>query len=403
MRTFLWLTALFLLLGCTKNEPTIQKIDGNQISQSTLTAKIQALMDSARVTGMAVTIFNDNEITYQKAFGYANYEKRAPLRTDHVFYAASFSKAVFGYLVAQLALEGVIDLDQPLQDYLDKPLPEYEFEKDWRGFDDLKGDERYEQITARMCLSHTTGLPNWRWIPISPPGLDIPKDELAFWFDPGTRYSYSGEGMQLLQFVIEQITGRGLESLARERVFDPFGMEMTSYVWQKRFENRYCYGHTAKQEVIEKNRRDEAGAAGSMETTPEDYAKFFGAVLRNASKKDTATQLMFKPNVRIRSKAQFGPLAFQDTTAQDDIELGYGLGWGWLQTPHGYGAFKEGHDRGFQHYSIMFPEQQTGIVIFTNSDNGESIFKELLEISIGDRFTPWRWEGYWPWNHQPNQ
>ena len=72
----------------------------------------------------------------------------------------------------------------------------------------------------------------------------------------------------------------------------------------------------------------------------------------------------------------------------DAIKLSYGLGWGLLQSPYGTGAFKEGHGDGFQHYSIIFPEQGTGIIIMSNSDNAESIFKELLETAIGDTLHP---------------
>ncbi len=84
----------------------------------------------------------------------------------------------------------------------------------------------------------------------------------------------------------------------------------------------------------------------------------------------------------------------------DNIFLGYGLGWGLLQSPYGTGAFKEGHGDGFQHYSIIFPKQEKGILILSNSDNAESIFKELLETAIGDRFTPWYWENYIPYNQK---
>jgi CubicO group peptidase (beta-lactamase class C family) len=55
-----------------------------------------------------------------------------------------------------LAEDGAIDLDKWLYEYLDKPLPQYP------AYGDLKGDDRYRQITARMALSHSTGLPNWR-------------------------------------------------------------------------------------------------------------------------------------------------------------------------------------------------------------------------------------------------
>ena len=397
MKLFFYLLCCILFFAYPK-ESRIERIDGSEIGASELSDKIQTLLDSAHVTGMAISIFNSNEVVYQKAFGYANLEKKDVLETKDVFYGASFSKAVFGYLVAQLVQDGTFDLDTPLQQYLDRPIPELEFEKEWRGFKNLADDKRYEAITARMCLSHTTGFPNWRWI--SRTNKFTPEGDIHFYFDPGTDYSYSGEGIRLLQVVIEHLTGIGLEELAREKVFDPLDMNMTSYVWQDRFENEHCLGHTAEQKVIPKDTEEDAGAAGSMETTLEDYSKFVGHLLTLASQDAEITNMMFEPAIRIKSKAQFGPLSLEKSDENDDIELSYGLGWGLLQSPYGLGAFKEGHGEGFQHYSIIFPEKETAIIILSNSDNAESIFKELLEITIADVYTPWKWENYIPYNYK---
>ena len=397
MKPFFYLLCCILFFASPK-ESRIERIDGSEINASELSDKIQSLVDSAHVTGMAISIFNSNEVVYQKAFGYANLEKKEVLETSNVFYGASFSKAVFGYLIAGLVQEGTLDLDTPLQQYLDKPIPELEFEKEWRGFKNLADDKRYEDITARMCLSHTTGFPNWRWI--SRTNEFTPEGDIHFYFDPGTDYSYSGEGIRLLQVVVEHITGRGLEELAREKMFDPLDMNMTSYVWQDRFENEHCLGHTTEQKVIPKDTEDEAGAAGSMETTLEDYSKFVRHLLTLASQDSEIINMMFEPAIRIKSKAQFGPLSLEKSDENDDIELSYGLGWGLLQSPYGLGAFKEGHGEGFQHYSIVFPEKETAIIILSNSDNAESIFKELLEITIADVYTPWKWENYIPYNYK---
>ncbi len=109
---------------------------------------------------------------------------------------------------------------------------------------------------------------------------------------------------------------------------------------------------------------------------------------------------MFTQQIKIRSIAQFGPMRLKDSDSNDGINLGYGLGWGLLDSPYGFGAFKEGHGDGFQHYSIIFPQTGKGIIIMSNSDNAESIFKELLEITIGDIYTPWRWENYIPYDQK---
>ena len=393
----LYVIASLLVISCQSNQKLeITRLDGSKIEFAELDSQINNLTSEAGVTGLAIAIFNNNQVAFQRAYGFANLENNDTLNTGHVFYGASFSKAVFGYLVAQLATEGIIDLDKPLQQYLEKPLPDYEFQKEWRGYTNLQNDLRYEKVTARMCLNHTAGFPNWRWMTKE---FDFdPNGKIRFLIDPGSRYSYSGEGFNLLQFVIEKITNKSLEELMKERVFEPLKMEMTGYVWQERFEGKFCHGHSTNQEVIPKDKEDEANAAGSMETTIEDYSKFVRHILQSSEINSAVTNLLFEPTVRIRSKRQFGYLSWEDTDANDDISLSYGLGWGLLQTPHSFGTFKEGHGEGFQHYSIVFPEQDMGIIILTNSDNGESIFKYLLEISIGDVYTPWQWENYIPYD-----
>lgn len=143
----------------------IRRIDNTEIKAVDLEVKIKSLVKKARVTGLAISILNDNQIVYRNAFGFANYYRKTALQINHSFYGASLSKAVFGYLISVLVSEGVIDLDKPLQRYLDFPMNKLKSENGWHGFQDLEGDKRYERITARMCLSHTTGFQNWRSIP----------------------------------------------------------------------------------------------------------------------------------------------------------------------------------------------------------------------------------------------
>jgi len=129
----------YILVGCSKKNETnqIQRIDGSSITRVQLDDQINTLVDTANVTGLTVTIFNQDTVAYQKAFGYSNLTKKDSLNIDHVFYGASLSKAVFGYIVAQLANEGLIDLDKPIQEYLDVPIPKMQFKREWRGFKNI--------------------------------------------------------------------------------------------------------------------------------------------------------------------------------------------------------------------------------------------------------------------------
>ena len=105
------------------------------------------------------------------------------------------------------------------------------------------------------------------------------------------------------------------------------------------------------------------------ETTTDDYARFMGAVLRGEGLRSASWNEMFKAQVRIRTRTQFGPGAAETTSVNDAIELSYGLGWGLQRTPYGWGAFKEGHGDGFQHYSIVYPAKRLGLLLMSNSDN----------------------------------
>ncbi|MBC8004167.1 MAG: beta-lactamase family protein [Verrucomicrobia bacterium] len=395
------MTKLYFLLLCCGlffkvQAQSIVKLDKSKISFVSLDAKIESMMKAANVQGLAVTVFNNNETVYKKAFGYKRVDTKEPIKTNSNIYGASLSKAVFAVLVMKLVEEGVINLDKPLQDYLPQPIYEYTPTKKWHdNYSNLKNDSLYKQITARMCLDHTTGFPNWRWFEAD--------QKLRVNFRPGTKYSYSGEGLVYLQVVLEKITGRSLEELMQQKVFNPLGMTMSSYTWQSKFEKDYCLGHNTSGELYEKDKDNDARSASTLETTLDDYTLFTRGVLRNTLLAPSNTKQMFSPQITLRSIQQFGPLSQRDSTTNDEIKLSYGLGWGLLQSPYGTGAFKEGHGDGFQHYSIIFPEQGTGIIIMSNSDNGESIFKELLEAAIGDTFTPWYWENYIPYNHRaPN-
>ena len=374
-------------LGTVNKDLTIKRLDGSTIATSEIDATVSRLMKAAEVTGLSIAILNDGKIAYLKSYGVRDKEKGLPLTGDSIMTGASFTKVAFAYLVMKLVDDKTIDLDQPVYKYLPKPLTEY------RAYTDLATDPRVNRITTRILLSHTSGFPNWR-------GLEDDR-KLKIHFEPGSRYAYSGEGIVLLQMVVEAITKKPLAGLMRQYVFTPLGMTRTSMIWESQFESDYANGYDEYGRSLGPQRRKNADAAGSLQTTSHDFARFMLAVMQGQGLRRETREQMLSPQIQIYSKHQFPTLATETTDQNRSIRLSYGLGWGLYWTPYGKAFFKEGHDEGWRNYTVCFDKPKIGIVIMTNSSNGEGIFKELLETVMGNKFTPVEWEGYTPYSQLP--
>jgi CubicO group peptidase (beta-lactamase class C family) len=359
----------------------VTRLDGKQLTPAQIDTIVQRRMRGAEIPGLAIAIIDDSEIKYVRAYGYRDVARRLPLTDTTVMYAASLTKAMFAYMVMQLVEEGQLDLDVPIEKYLQAPLAQD------AKYGQLANDPRYVRITPRMLLSHTSGLPNWRF---------INRDgKLDIKFAPGSRFSYSGEGINLLQMVIEAHTHRAVGDLMQERVFGPLRMSRTSMTWQKEFESDYALGYDTLGRSVGHNRRSSARAAGSADTDISDMARFAAAILQGRGLSASAREQMLSAQVRINSVHQF-PTPTSDTTSRDAaIHLSYGLGWGLLTSPHGRAYFKEGHDDdSWRNYMISFDGPKKAIIIMSNSAHAEEVFPALLADLMADVYTPAEWERY---------
>lgn len=322
---------------------------------SSLQQRVPQLMESADIPGLSLAIIEDGKLTSVKAYGVRDTATGEPVTIDTVFQAASLSKPVFAYLVFRLVEKGLLDLDQPLADHL--PYPR------------LKHDQRYKKITARMILSHSAGLPNWGGTP------------LEMRFDPGTSFGYSGEGYVYLQKVIEKLTGKALDELAREEVFEPLEMDSSSYVWRESFEDFMALGHDRHGRSQPKNRPSEANAAASLHTTAADYARFLLAVFDRKGLSSSNFSLMFRPQIAARG--------WGNGSKEAREQIWWGLGWG-LQGSDTRNLFWHWGDQGIYRCFVAGDlETKNAFVYFTNSFNGLSIAHDILSL-LAD--PPWALE-----------
>ncbi|MFN8355862.1 MAG: serine hydrolase domain-containing protein [Spirosomataceae bacterium] len=376
---------------------SITRLDGRKVSTQQVDQLVQRLMEAATIQGLGLAVINNKKTVFLKSYGFRNKPNQQLLDAASIMYGASLSKAIFGYLCMQLVQDKLLTLDKPLYQYLSKPIAAYPY------FADLHEDERWKLITARMCLSHTTGLPNVRWFnPIT--SEEDTLGVMKIYFTPGSRYAYSGEGFKLLQLVVEEITHKTIDELAIEKIFKPIGMARTGYVWHESFgDDNVAVGHLSNGQIDKKRKRSEAVAGGSVVTTIADYAKFIEYLLQKKGLSSQGYREMLSPQISIHSVTQFPPITLETTTQNDGIHLSYGLGWGLLDCPvEGKAFFKEGNGGAWRNYNINFLDKGTAIILLVNSENGESIFQEIIETVLGPTCIPWKWQGYVPYQQAKN-
>ena len=354
-------------------------------------AEVNKIMTATHSNGMAVAVIDHGKVGYVHAYGIRN-AKGDPLTTDTVMYGASLTKTVFAYTVMQLVDQGKLNLDTPLKDDLDKPLPSYGpdqiFPDKYGPYRDLAGDPRWEKITPRMCLTHSTGFSNFWFIE--------PDQKLHIHFEPGTRFSYSGEGMILLQFVIEHgrtAQGLGLDvgDLAKAD-FNRLGMPRTSLVWMNGSDPNVADGWNDQGQPQPHEKRSKVRVAGSMNTSISDLSKFAAALVSGDGLSPASRAEMTKPSLHITTAGLF-PLFQPDLPLnQQRKDLASGLGVTVFDGPQGHGFFKGGHDGQTANTLICVEASQRCVLILSNDVRSEAGFVDLVRFILGDIGEPYGWE-----------
>lgn len=354
-------------------------------------AKVGNVMEQTRAKGMAVAVIDHGKVAYVHAYGIRN-AKGDPLTTDTVVYGASLTKTVFAYTVMQLVDEGKINLDIPIAADLDKPLPSYgpdpAFPDKYGPYKDLADDPRWEKITPRMCLTHSTGFSNFWFIE--------PDHKLHIHFDPGTHFSYSGEGFILLQFVIEH--GRKEQGLGLDvgdlthANFVRLGMTRTSLVWHNGRDSNVADGWNDQGQPQPHSARKKVRVAGSMNTTISDMAKFTAVLVRGDGLSPASRAEITKPSLHITTRNQF-PLFLPDLPGSEQRkDLYAGLGVVVFDGPQGHGFYKGGHDGQTANTMVCLEKSQRCVLILSNDVRSEAGFADLVRFILGDTGVPYDWE-----------
>lgn len=342
-------------------------------------------MRETGANGLAIAMIDRGKVISVQAFGHRN-ARGDPLRTDTVMYGASLTKAAFAYLVVQLVDEGKVDLDRPILSLLPKPLAAYgRYDDNGVGdWADIAADPRAATITPRMVLTHSTGFANFSFLE--------PDGKLKIHFQPGTRYSYSGDGTMLLQFGLEKGLGLDVGAEMERRFFKPLGMKRTSFKWRPDFAGNLADGWQADGKAIAHDKRGSVRAAGSMDTTIADFATFAAMMVRGARLSPKLAAERVKAQLPIDTIQQFPTLSPPAPKADRVPGLAAGLGVVTFTGPQGPGWFKGGHDDQTANMLICLEGRQRCLLLMSNDVRAEAAFAPLVRRLLGDTGVPLHWE-----------
>ncbi|MGF6253459.1 serine hydrolase domain-containing protein [Ensifer sp. LBL] len=310
--------------------------------------QISQLMASAGVPGLSIFVAREGE-RYTRGFGIRNRQTSERVYSQTVFEAASLSKPVVAHVALQLVDAGILDLDTPLSQFVG-PL--------------VADDPLAARITTRHVLAHTAGLPNWR-------RDDYP---LRTYFQPGSRFSYSGEGFVYLQSALERLTGEPLEVVVQRLVIEPLGMNSSSFVWRDSFNGNVAFGHDDEGNAGAKFKPDRANAAYSLHTTARDYGRFVVAAMEGTLLSQNTGRVWMEPQVAT-PKARIE--ALDSTSPETEAGVSWGLGWG--LEPEVGAFFHWGANPGARAFVMGIPKQRTAFVAFMNSDTGLDVVPGIVE------------------------
>lgn len=336
----------------------------NAIAQTDTTQLLNSFIEKAMrvseiVPSLSVAIVRDTGVLFQETYGFADLEEQRTASNQSVYYIASCTKAFNGLLAHILAQEGALDLNTPIVDY--KP------------FVNFKRKDVFRNITIADLLSHQSGIDNpYLSFRLAYSG-DYTDSEILRLIEEETQsneagkvFEYTNFGYYLLDQIIQAELGKSWKDLLTEKVFNPLGMVNSTAYPSSVSDNQFARPHSGvflgevKVSPLQKS-DDLMHAAGGLMTTIQDATAFIQFYLANGM--GVYSQGLVEKSYQQQVEAEHEYVRVFDGQ-------GYGSGWR-------IGEFEKnriiyhfgGYTGYFAHFSFI-PEQNIGMVVFTNTDMG---------------------------------
>lgn len=346
------LVLLLVLTGCNKKDEEQTDYSG---VKANITKTIQASMKKYNLTGVSIALVDGdakNQVVWSQGFGYADKENNIPATPSTVFRVGSISKLFTGMAIMQLAEQGKLDIEKPVQAY----LPNLKINSHFNST---------EPVTIRNMLTHHSGLPSDQIQSMwgsSADDSDLLKKTYDLASPPNTQYSYSNLAFGLLGQVIEKVSGLSYEEYVKQKLLTPMDMSQSYISNTLDTKQNHAKGYFNGKNYPIVPLRDVS--AGGLNSTVLDLAKFAQMTFPKQSGKFLSDVSLKK----MQSSQVDGSSPF--------IHKGFGLAWYFNhfldKKTKGHAGIMTGHGGTtplFHSEFMMLPKQKLAVVVMTNGGN----------------------------------
>lgn len=352
--------AVLLLVSAVAQGQRAQELPG--ATRQAIEKIIRTEMERQKIPGLSVAIVTDHRLRWAKGFGFADLENSVPASDATVYRLGSISKSITAVAALQLAERGRLDLDAPVQKY----CPTFP-EKPW-------------PITTRQLLGHLSGIRHYRneeevtstrHYTTLRETLDIFKNDPLL-FEPGTRFSYTTYGYNVIGCVIEGASGMSFMDYVRENIFKPAGMERArdDNVFEIIPHRAQGYRKTPTGELRNSPLADTSNKipGGGLCSTVIDLARFAIAVQTGRLVRREMLELMWTPQ-----------------TTREGQQTSYGLGWSVGERNGRKEVFHTGGQPRVSTVLYMQPGSGLAVVIMSNLERAAvlALARQIADVLSG--------------------
>lgn len=339
-------------------------------------AFIEQAVKDWNVPGLAIGIVVNGESVYAKGFGKRDVEKDLPVTPDTIFAIGSCSKAFTAFTLGTLVDEGKVEWDKPVVDY----LPHFK----------LHDEYATQHITPRDLVTHRSGLPRHDLAWYNNHSLDRKEMvERLRYYEPNKelRETFQYNNMMFLTagYLAGELAGSTWEDAVRKRIFEPLGMTASNFsIDDSQKAKDFALPYEEKDDQIRRtNFRniDNVGPAGSINSNVTDITKWIALHLSDGTYK--GKKLINKTTLNDLHTPQIAIAVLPDPEEPELSPKSYAMGW-FTQTYRGHYRVEHGGAiDGFIASIALFPNDNVGIVVFTNK-TGTPV-PELISRHAADR------------------